>query len=293
MEALTTPVAVETAPVRVSREQPLLLVGSCFSDEMGLRMEAAGMEVASNPFGTLYNPLSIAECLERALDNRPIGPDQLVFRDGLWHSWLHHTRFSHPDRQVCLDRCNQAIRSAHDLLGRQPLLLCTFGTAYAFYLNDKEGRPTASVAANCHKAPAAWFTRRRLTVEEIVTRWQRLSSKLSAAGVNTILTVSPIRHLADTAHGNQLSKAVLLLACERLVEQGCAAAYFPAYEILLDELRDYRFYTRDLCHPSDLAADIIWERFQNAFMDETERQECRRRERASRRSRHHPIANEQ
>lgn len=259
---LTTPVTTDSQGLVLDHSTPLLALGSCFADEMGIRLRRDGFDILCNPFGTLYNPLSIAEDLQMALAGEPLDPALLVQHDGLWHSWMHHSRFSSPDRDECLGRCNQAIQEAHDQLQRHPLLIVTFGTAWVF---RHEGR----LVANCHKIPPQQFTRTRLTIDEIVDVWQPLTERLHAEGIQTIFTVSPVRHLADTAHGNQLSKSTLLLAVDRI-----DTPYFDSYEILLDELRDYRFFGRDLCHPSDLAADIVYERFLDTYTTPATRQQA-------------------
>ena len=259
---LTTPVTTDSQGLVLDHSTPMLALGSCFADEMGSRLRRDGFDILCNPFGTLYNPLSIAEDLQMALAGEPLDPALLVQHDGLWHSWMHHSRFSSPDRDECLGRCNQAIQEAHDQLQRHPLLIVTFGTAWVF---RHEGR----LVANCHKIPPQQFTRTRLTIDEIVDVWQPLTERLHGEGIQTIFTVSPVRHLADTAHGNQLSKSTLLLAVDRI-----DTPYFDSYEILLDELRDYRFFGRDLCHPSDLAADIVYERFLDTYTTPATRQQA-------------------
>lgn len=277
MMQLTTPVATDPQGLAIDFGMPLLALGSCFADEMGSRLQRDGFDILCNPFGTLYNPLSIAEDLRLALSGDPLPDDRLVQHDGLWHSWMHHSRFSSPDRDECLARCNEAIRAAHRQLGRKPLLLITFGTAWVF---RHEGR----VVANCHKVPPQQFERRRLSVDEIVEVWQPLTDSLRGDGIQTLFTVSPVRHLADTAHGNQLSKATLLLAVDRL-----GTPYFDSYEILLDELRDYRFYSRDMCHPSDVAADIVYERFLDTYTTPATRQQALLNRKESLRAGHRPI----
>lgn len=276
---LTTPVIITPATLSIDYSTPMLLLGSCFTDEVGERLHAAGFDTLCNPFGTLYNPLSIAACLWRAIDNRLMVGDELVGYDGLWHSWMHHSRFSHEDKDVCLTRCNQSISQVHQYLSRHPLLVVTFGTAWVFYHNGL-------VVANCHKLPSQQFVRRRLDVGEIVDVWQPLMERL---GTDILFTVSPIRHMADGAHGNQLSKATLLLATERLVERREQAYYFDSYELLMDELRDYRYYARDMCHPSDVAVDVVWERFQQAYMTAATREQVRQREKVFRQSQHRKL----
>lgn len=268
---LSTPVAVAPSLLRLSQDRPILLIGSCFTESIGLRLKDFGFRVMMNPFGILYNPLSIAECLRRCLIGEEITENELVERDGLWHSWLHHGSFSHPAKEDCLAACNQRLHQAQNLLKENPLVILTLGTAWVY---EHKGR----VVANCHKVPGKEFTKRLLTIDEIVAAYAPLPLP------QTLWTVSPIRHWADGAHGNQLSKSTLLLASEQL--QG---EYFPAYEIVMDELRDYRFYDRDMLHPSPLAVDIVWERFQQTYMDTptlTLGQECHQQ---NKRMAHKPI----
>ena len=262
---LQTRIAIDPTPQRLSHRDRLLLVGSCFTENIGNRLEDYGFEVMSNPFGILYNPISIAECLRRCMDDIEITSDELVHHNGLWHSWLHHGSFSHADKDTCLSQCNKHIHDAHAFMQQGCTIVLTFGTAYAYYLADK-----ALPVANCHKVPASQFDKRLLTIETIADAYSNLLSH----HLPTILTVSPIRHWADTPHGNQLSKGTLLLAIEQMRHNALHAcpdntsfSYFPAYEIMMDELRDYRFYDADMLHPSPLAVEIIWQRFVETYMD--------------------------
>lgn len=278
---LSTPIEIGRPNWQLCHDDPVLLLGSCFTDEVGDRLARSGFDVLCNPFGTLYNPLSIAACWERVQSGVPFSHDCLVEHEGLFHSWLHHGSFSRSGAQEVLDACNAALEKTCRFVERNPVLIITLGTAYAFFLNDPDSPMNGQVVANCHKLNARYFERRRLSVDEVVVAcrpWTKLGRAL--------FTVSPIRHLADGLHGNQLSKATLLLALEQL---GCD--YFPSYEILLDELRDYRFYARDLCHPSDVAVDIVYERFQQTYMSEPTRQNCRECEKHYRQSQHRQIHN--
>ena len=283
---LTTPVKISPSSLHIDHSTPLLLLGSCFSDEIGGKLQAAGFDLMCNPFGTLYNPLSIALALQHAVDDCEIGPDWLIQSDNIWHSWMHHSRFSHPDPSSCLAQCNASIHQTHAFLQRKPVLIVTFGTAYSFFLQGPGIAPAmqGQVVANCHKLPATMFTHRRLSVEEIVKAWQPFT-----ALTPVILTVSPIRHMADGAHGNQLSKSTLLLATEQMTDTCDGWHYFDSYEIIMDELRDYRFYARDLCHPSDLAIDIVWQRFQDTYMSHQTQSRILLEEKASRQALHRPI----
>ncbi len=289
--------SVEVAPMGfcLGLEDGVVTLGSCFADAIGTRLEEGGFRVERNPFGTLYNPLSVAEALERIVDCREITSDDLVQYDGLFHSWHHHGSFSRPTALECLAACNSRIRQAHSALREARVLMLTFGTAYVFSLaSDSAEEGTGMVVANCHKLPPRHFTRRRMTVEETVGRWKPLLQKLIAynSELITILTVSPIRHMADGAHGNQVSKATLLLAVEELVSifnPRFSISYFPAYEIVLDELRDYRFYGPDLSHPSALAEDIVYDRFQRATMTPATIQQAHNNAKQAKRRRHIPL----
>lgn len=293
MLPLLTPVQPTPADVHIDLSTPLFLIGSCFSDEIGAKLGAAGFDVLCNPFGTLYNPASIADALQHVANNTPVSEDDLVHHDGHWHSWLHHSRFSHSDKPTCLTRCNEAIRQAHLFLNKRPILLVTFGTAWTFTLTcppeDGGQHYLNKVVANCHKLPARHFSRQRLTPSDITTLWLPTADILSSYCPHTILTVSPIRHMADGAHGNQLSKSTLLLATDDILRQNTSTSYFDSYEIMMDELRDYRFYARDLCHPSDVAIDIIWERFQQTYMNETTQQQIKRNEKEHLHSLHRTV----
>lgn len=255
-----------------------------------------------NPFGVLYNPLSIASCLTLSIDGQHLDDRMLVRHDGLWHSWLHHTSLSHPDRDTCLQQCNERIDATHRFLQECDTLIITWGTAYAYYLNthpdNAEPLHPPLLVANCHKVAAHHFNRHRLSVDEIVNYWQPLLQRLSQLPrkPRIIFTVSPIRHLSDGAHGNQLSKATLHLALDQIISEfGIQNSefrinYFPAYEIMMDELRDYRYYERDMLHPSNLAVDLIWQRFQQTFLQSETIEKVQYGEKAFRQSQHRTIS---
>ncbi len=235
----------------------IMTLGSCFAEDVAERLQRSMLPVCINSFGTLYNPASIAAALERLMAERQYAASELVAYDGLWHSMDHHSRFSSVDPDKALSRINEAYLDGCQRLKSVRHLIVTFGTAYVF---EQEGR----VVANCHKMPAAQFTRRRLSADEIVALWTPLVKKLKShnPALDITFTVSPVRHLADGAHGNQLSKATLLLAVEQIMAaHPDVCHYFPSYEIVLDELRDYRFFAADMAHPSDVAVDYVAERF--------------------------------
>ncbi len=295
---LYTEVAVPAMPVRFGLEDGIVTVGSCFADAIGMRLEEGGFRVERNPFGTLYNPASVASALGRLIDDQEITREDLVEHEGLWHSWHHHGSFSRPTAEETLAACNSRIHQAHSALKEAQVLMLTFGTAWVYSLTPQpphlssEGERT--VVANCHKLPPQRFERRRMEVEEIVALWQPLLERLHAFNpeLSILFTVSPIRHMADGAHGNQLSKATLLLAVDKIISTfnfQHSIHYFPAYEIVLDELRDYRFYGPDLTHPSTLAEDIVYERLQQATMTPATTQQAHNNSKQMRRLRHVPL----
>ncbi len=251
---LQTIVDIKPSCWKIGYEDHILLLGSCFSDEIGAQMQQRNLHVTCNPFGTLYNPLSIAQAL-----NSQLSIVNYQFHEGLWHSMAHHGSFSRPTREETEQAVNASIDILQTALRTASTVIITFGTSWVYEMDS-------FIVGNCHKLPAECFTRRRLSVEEIVAAWQPIID--SYHDKHWIFTVSPIRHVKDGLHENQLSKATLLMAVEQLSsqeERSDRVSYFPSYEILLDELRDYRFFADDLVHPSSLAVQYIWERFVETF----------------------------
>lgn len=243
--------------VKIEKSDKVLVMGSCFAGGIGERLAAGGRDVCLNPFGTLFNPVSIRRSLDRLRSGEPFTRDECV-RIGagsdLWCSFSHYTKFGRPSPEEFLSNANESLARASEFYRSCSKLILTFGTAFCFR-NIADGK----VVSNCLKRPAREFERFRLGIDEIVELYFDLDKEV-------LFTVSPIRHLADTAHGNQLSKSTLLLAVDRLVaERPELRSYFPAYEILLDELRDYSWYAEDKVHPSEAAVDLICKRFVEEF----------------------------
>ena len=256
---LQTIVDIKPSEWKIGYEDKILMLGSCFSDEIGRQMEERKMQVTCNPFGTLYNPLSIANAIH--MTELP----ELVEYDGLWHSMAHHGSFSRATKEEAEKAVAESIETMQRALEEATVVIVTFGTAWVYELSAISHQPSV-IVGNCHKMPEKWFSRRRLTVEEIVEAWQPILAQY--ADKKWLFTVSPIRHVRDGLHENQVSKATLLMAVERLVESQKSkveSRYFPSYEIVMDELRDYRFYADDLVHPSSMAVEYIWERFCETF----------------------------
>lgn len=268
-----TVVEIGKAPFGIGPGDRVLVLGSCFATAVGERLAAEGYEVCLNPFGTLFNPASIASSLARLASGRPFGPGDCVALGagaGLVGSFSHYTRFARPTDEEFLDNANRALEAASAFYRTCTHVIITFGTSFVFrFLGAPDhSSEIGRIVSNCLKRPAREFSREMLGVEGIVEMMSEFASSCGTFGdpsitpKKTVYTVSPIRHMADGAHGNQISKATLLLACDRLC--GCdESAYFPSYEILLDELRDYSWYAEDLVHPSPEAVETIASRFKD------------------------------
>lgn len=263
----TTKIDIPASSFKIGYENNILTFGSCFSENIGMKLSESYFSVETNPFGVLYNPLSIYNSINYLIDNKHFTSEDLFFDGSLWHSFSHSSLFSDITPDGCLNKINSRLECAVSFLRKTNVLLITLGTAWVYeYIAD--GR----VVSNCHKLPAKNFLRYRLTTDDIVERYTELIWKLKSIlpELQIIFTVSPIRHWKDGAHENNISKGILLQAVDSLQKQFDHVAYFPAYEIQLDELRDYRYYADDMLHPSDMAVNYIWKRFSETyFADDT------------------------
>lgn len=234
-------------------------LGSCFAENLGRRFQRYRLPWRLNPHGIVYHPAPLAELLARLLADEPPRAEELVAHGGQWHSLAHHGRFADTDRQTLLARLAQAFREARAWLEQLDVLLLTFGTGWGY-----RHRPTGAWVANCHRLPQQEFDRELWRADDLAAAWQPVLAELFARRpqLQVVLTVSPVRHRRNDPRENQLGKAALLTAAW-LLEQAFPERlhYFPAYEILLDDLRDYRFYQADLVHPDEQAIDYIWHRF--------------------------------
>ena len=234
----------------------IFAVGSCFAENIAVRLADAKFRIAANPTGVMFNPESVADTIEWCAACRHVDPAEMA--ESAEEGWFHYG-FHGSLSRACFDSAaaemNAAIDAGHKALTEADTVIVTFGTAYVFRL-----AASGATVANCHKQPAAMFRRERLTAAEIVARWSRLIEN-ELRGRHIIMTVSPVRHLADGLEGNMLSKSVLRIAAAELAERYAEVDYFPAYETLCDDLRDYRFYADDLVHPSEAAVGYIWEKF--------------------------------
>ena len=251
---------IEIAPLAEGLEYgaKIFALGSCFAENISERLKRAKFSISTNPFGVLFNPFSIANALERLADARTFAVCDITAGKESFFSFDAHSSLDGKSHTEAFGNLNKAVAQGAKLLADADWVILTFGTAWVY---EKEGK----VVANCHKQPASHFVRRRLSVTEIVERYSRLFEGV-LRDKKVILTVSPVRHIGDGLQENSLSKATLRLAVEELVAKHENACYFPSYEILIDDLRDYRYYADDLAHPSKMAVDYVWERFCEAML---------------------------
>lgn len=285
MTRFRTEIQVPKPPIRIGYNNRMVFMGSCFAETIGERFKDSRFLTNINPFGIIYNPVSIAQSLETLMDPVNVTNKELTFQNGLWHSFNYHGKFSSPDIDIALAQMNKSIKEGSAFLKNTDYLFITFGTSHVYELNE-----TGQVVANCHKFPTTEFTRYRLETDEIVEQYKNIIVKLLVYNptLNIVFTVSPVRHWKDGAHGNQLSKSVLLLAIDQLEQLFDHVTYFPSYELVLDDLRDYRFYADDLLHPNALASEYIWEKIQTWFTDITI-QFCKETKQLKKARNHRPL----
>ena len=298
-------VDIPASDLRIDYKSNLVFIGSCFADNISAQFASRKFKVLANPLGTIYNPLSIALMVKNIADGKVFGEED-VFQDtrcdGLWHCWDAHSSLSGATKEECIGKLNAAATQARDFLKKANVIFITLGSAFVYSLNG-------NVVANCHRQDPRQFERRLISVDEAAEAIQKIVALLRDMNRNAriVFTVSPIRHLGDGAHGNNLSKATVLLAINKEIstsplasrndnasrasagvysricetQQSCASRndtvdYFPSYEIVMDELRDYRFYSDDMIHLSKTAEEYIFERMVDTYCSETTRADIAR-----------------
>lgn len=253
-----TEVKIESSHLKIGYEDAILSLGSCFSENIGNKLSEAYFRADINPFGVLFNPVSIKNSLNTLLNEKLLSENDLFQHGSLWKTFSHSSQFAGTAKDIVLKNINDRLKLSAQKLKRTKVLFITFGSAWIY-----EHAKTSEVVANCHKLPSTEFIRKRLCVDEIVSDYIALFHKIKTqlTDIHIIMTVSPIRHWKDGPHENNISKSILLLSIEKLQKLFPFVSYFPAYEIQMDELRDYRFYASDMCHPSPEAVEYIWKRF--------------------------------
>lgn len=264
---LTTPILVEKTDVSISHSDKIMLLGSCFTQNIGKQLGTLKFDTLVNPFGIIYNPASINFLLQRIIHLEKFTPKDILQKNEQYFSFENHSSLNSTNELVHLNKINNLLTATHHFLKTSRLLIFTFGTAFVYqYKNNSK------IVANCHKLPNSVFEKKRLSVGNIFANYNESLKQLFEfnKNVKVIFTVSPVRHIKDGIVNNTKSKAILHLAIEQLVNSHFEkCTYFPAYEIVMDELRDYRFYKNDLLHPTELAIQYIWEQFMSAYCNQT------------------------
>lgn len=262
-----TPVTIEPFSPKISYRDHVLMVGSCFAEHIDRKLIRYKYVVCGNPSGILYNPVSIARMFQRMEEKKDYTPDELVVHDGLYHSMDHHGSFSGVDAKAVIEKINASLHQSREHLEKSGFVFVSLGTSLVHRY-----RKSGKIAGNNHKIPSSDFETESLTVESCITELEKIYQAIKTISPKAILvwTVSPIRHTKDGLVANQKSKSVMLVAIHEFISSHTDAYYFPAYEIMMDQLRDYRFYARDMIHPSDHAIDIIWEFFAKTYLDPKE-----------------------
>lgn len=252
------PIQIATLSTPISYADKILLTGSCFTEHIGNALRDWKFNTLSNPNGILFDPASVSSSLQSYLEPRYYGEDDLVFLNELWQSWQHHSIFSEPDRAECLRRINASQETAHHFLREAGWLIITLGSAFSYRL-----AAGGDDVANCHRAPARTFTRRLMTIEDILSTLDTCLHRLFYFNpkLRVLFTVSPVRHIRDGLIDNNRSKARLIESVHQLAGKFDRVYYFPAYELVIDVLRDYRFYDIDLVHPNYAATTFVLEKF--------------------------------
>jgi hypothetical protein len=248
----------------MKHHDPVFLVGSCFSENIGNRMAALKFNILQNPNGILYDPVSVTESIISYIDRKEYGQSDLFEHDGLWHSWQHHSSFSGTDKESVLAGINQSQERAHQFLKTARWVFITLGSSFSYKLTT-----TGDPVANCHKVPTKTFHKQLLTIEEIKSAMDTCIHRLFHFNnqLNIVFTVSPVRYIRDGLVENNLSKARLIEVVQHLVTKFSRLHYFPAYELVIDVLRDYRFFKEDMVHPGDQAIDYVFDAFKSAVLD--------------------------
>lgn len=255
----------------ITHQHKLFLIGSCFTESIGEKLKKYKFSVLENPNGILFNPVSVTEAITDYIENRNFSANDLFHFNEGWHSWKHHSRFSGLTSEEALNKINASTNAAHHYLKEADYIMITLGSAWIYTLTEKarNAKPGA-VAANNHKAPADWFYRRLMTIEEILKVLDNVIHRLFIFNkkLKIIFTISPVRHLREGVIENNRSKALLIHSVHHMVDKFENLYYFPAYELVIDDLRDYRFYSEDLVHPNYFATQYVWEKFVNACVNE-------------------------
>jgi GSCFA family len=269
------PIQITAPEKQISYHDKILLIGSCFTEHIGNALEELKFRVLQNPHGILFDPISVCNSLNSYIENKKYTEKDLFQLNEVWNSWQHHSRFSNIDKEGCLRTINESQQQAHDFLKQADWIIITLGSSFSYRLKaDSSQIPPlggGGAVANCHRAPAQWFDKHLLSIEETAGALKDCIDRLLQFNkhLKIIFTISPVRHIRDGVVENNRSKARLIEAVHQTITENKQLYYFPAYELVIDVLRDYRFYDIDLAHPNYMATEFVMEKFKAGFIDET------------------------
>ena len=279
---LQTRVEIECSKYKIDYRTNMMMVGSCFADEIGALLKERHFPISVNPFGTLYNPASIVQSIERLTSATPFSKEDIFKSSGVYVTFSHHSQFADIDQESFLNKINSRLQIESERFKRAECIIITLGTSWVYRAIN-----SGIIVSNCHKVDKKEFKREFLDQENIIALLNKMIQEHPEK--KWIFTVSPIRHLKDGLHNNQLSKATLLLAINSITQKNPNCSYFPAYEIFLDELRDYRFYAEDMVHPSRQGVNYLWDRFKESFLTEESINIIKEVEKITRAQKHRPL----
>jgi hypothetical protein len=262
---LRTEINLERSKLQIEHNDSIITFGSCFAENISEYFEFYRFNVMKNPFGVLYNPVSILNAIRSLREEKRFTESDLIFHQDEFHSFYHHSDFSSDDKATCLDKINKRIIEAAQFIKQAKIIIITFGTAFVFEHLEKK-----IIVSNCHKISASQFRRFKLSIGETEKNIESILEIISQLNpeAQIIFTISPVRHWRDGAVENQVSKSTLILAVNKMISRNKCCYYFPSYEIIMDDLRDYRYYGSDLLHPNKLATDYIWDKFVQTYLTE-------------------------
>ena len=258
-----TEIQKKKAESSISHKDSIMLIGSCFAENIGGKLSEYKFQTNLNPFGILFNPVSIAQSLNTLTDSFLFKESDLHFYNNEWISFYHHGKFSHPNGDICLKNINEKLVESRAFLQKANFLILTLGSTVSYSYKG-------NIVANCHKVPQKEFQKQMLSHQDVVSALMNSIEKIKAINkdLKLIFTVSPVRYIKNSMTENTLSKAQLIIAVHELIHRVKDSYYFPAFEMMMDDLRDYRFYNDDMVHPSPMAIDYMWENFAYTFFDE-------------------------
>jgi hypothetical protein len=271
------PINIKQPGIRINYKDKILLTGSCFTEHIGNSLQELKFSVLQNPNGILFDPASVCKSLQSYIRNHKYNEADLFQLNEVWNSWNHHSRFSHITKEECLKRINESQQSAHEFLKQADWLIITLGSSFSYRLTEATERSNLQIntgVANCHRAPAQWFNKYLLNTDETVSMLDAAYHQLKQFNpkLKIIFTISPVRHIRDGVVENNRSKARLIEAVHHMVGKFDGLYYFPAYELVIDVLRDYRFYDIDMVHPNYPATEFVMEKFRENFIDDESQQ---------------------